>query len=627
MPLAITTTPDVKYTDKEQEAIFRMLVQLFKTRHPGVVTDFASSNVVTAILDALATIGDQTAYYQDAQAREVFPTTAKLRSSLTKYAASIGYQPRSRVAATAQVRITLVEDSAFDTLIPSGSIFFTADTRPLRFRSLGDATLPAGAAGDSILIYVEHSESILETFVADGTPFKPYTTSRFPVLQSGIDDLGDLADDVIAITLDTIPVTIVPNFDDSEPTSLHARTEFDNDGRLIVIPGDGRTGVAFNGILEVRARTGGGEIGNGARITQGPSLSNNNGDPVALSFSNSVLSSGGADEESLEEIRIQAPLSLQSNNRTVSYQDFITNTESVPGIDRALPFTSNEDPTVEENATEVVVLTDSPTNAQLIGGNTAVTSMTTAVDDRVRIQVNGESTKTFDLGSQVSGEDIAAALQAAIRAETPDFPLDTAEAYSGFLVEFDTVNQRYILTNGLAGLPSSIEVVTGSNDATANMKLTLGTRASNTLGASPSAGTIAAVLQVLTVDKPVMVTHDVEVFGPSIQPIFVKSTVRLAADVTTAAAKVVVRNTIRTNVALLFSPRLSTGIANPEMDFGATIRFSDVISIINNTEGVESVDEDLFYLNDTSDDVVVDVREFPVLVGVEIKDASTGQVI
>ena len=622
----IVGEPDVKYTPKDFQSIRPEIIALIKNRYPGIVTDFSSQNVVTVVVELMAYLSDMLAYYQDAQARETFFPTAKLRASLLKHVALIGFKPEGRVAATALVRITLLSPSAFPTLVPSGSSFRTADQNPVEFRTLSDATIPAGGTGTFIDVYVENSDSFQETYEAKGGAFETFTSNANPVLLSGIDDTGNADPNILQIYVAGIPYTIVPTFLSSSPTDKHVTVSLDERNRLITNFGDGITGVAASGQVDVFGRFGGGTNGNNSTVTQGPSLTNTNNEPVSVSFNNSVVSAGGANEQTIESIKVQAPLSLQANNRTVSRQDFISNSENVSGITRSLPITSNEDIGVEENKTELIVLTESPTNAQLIGGNAASPvvgpTIVAGVNDDVGIEIDGEVVQFFSIGSHITGETAAAALETLIRAATPEFPLDHAESFTNFSVTFDTIGQRYILTTGQAGLDARIGIVAGPNDATVDMKLTPATGALFMDGAEPSAAAIAAVVQELTVEKPICITHVLEVLGPSIAIVNLDLRLRFENNITTAAAKTVVRNAVRAAYENFFRPRLASGVSNPEIDFGRIIRITDLICVANDTVGVESLDEDNFFINGVGDDFLVPLRAFPVLGGLTVRDAA-----
>ena len=621
----IVGEPNVQYTSKEFASIRDALVQDFLNRYGAVNTDFSTQNYVTAFLELIAYVGDMLAFTQDAQARECFFPTAVLRESILKHAALIGYQLPGRVAATALVRFELERESLFSTTIPAETVLTTADgNSSLRFRVLDDEVLPAGPAGTAVEFYVEHSELFSDIFTASGSASSRFLTSRTNVLLSGIQSDGNLEPNVLVITVDGIPYTIVDSFLESEPTDTHVIVTLSNSGRLIATFGNGQNGIAADGEVIIDGRYGGGSSGNNAVITQGPSLLNDNSESIIYSVFNSVVSGGGADEQSIEEARVQAPLSLQTSNRTVSRQDFITNSEGVPGVDRALPLTSNEDVSVPENQTDVIILSDSPTNSQLTGGSSAsplfAPLIVDGVNDEFFISLNRETPQLIDLGNQSSGVFTAQEIQDQVRALTPEFALDNAEAYANFTCIYDATNDRYILTNGQAGLSSSIDITLGVNDAAVDLKIDVLGLTKNTLGASPSTATIAAVLTELTINKPVCNTHAVQVLGPEIEAIYMDFSVRFEASADTQALKSQVRDIIRANLSIYFSPRLSTGVSNPEIDFGRTIRFSDLISIVNGTPGVESVDEDSFI---PADDVPVPSRAFPVLGGVTVRDVNS----
>jgi uncharacterized protein len=88
------------------------------------------------------------------------------------------------------------------------------------------------------------------------------------------------------------------------------------------------------------------------------------------------------------------------------------------------------------------------------------------------IDVNGDGPRTIVLADPVStGEEIAAAIQAAVRALTPQRATTPASAFSGFTATF--TDGRYVLTSGEPGLRSSVRV-NDSSDANAAGTLRLG---------------------------------------------------------------------------------------------------------------------------------------------------------
>lgn len=625
----VTTTPDIKYTDKDFQTARTALIADARNRFPDVNTDYSSPNYITMIIEFIAYMIATISLYLDARSREWFFPLLTQRESAVAHAVIFNYTIASRVAATATVRVTLTATAANDVTIPAGSIFTGGyGDGAQEFQSLGDETISAGPVGTYADVIVENSKNFSETFVADGTAKQSFKTAAQRVLLQGIDENGDAEPDIFSIEVDAVPFTIVENFLNSEPTDTDVVISLDNDGRLILRFGDGINGVAPQGTLVVEGRYGGGSAGNGITLTRGPALVDAMGNAVSVSFLNSVLSSGGADEPTVEEIKEDAPASLRSSNRTVSADDFVSNVESVAGVDRALALTSNDDPTIEENKSEILILSDSPTNASMIGGNAAATSTTEGVDDQFYISINGETPQLIDVGAKASGAAIAQEIQDQIQAMTPEYPLDNDEAYSNFTVDYDSVNQRYEFYNGQAGLSSTIAISAGTADASVVLKIDTANQTQNNIGAAPGIATEAAVTTMLTVTKPVPNTHVIDIVDLGVEVILVDATVRFDSSASTSALKAAVRDDIRTRLYAFFSPRhtgdLPDTVAdtrNEEIDYGSTIRFSDLISIVNETSGVESVDETAFL---PAADTAVDMRSFPVLGGVIVRDASTG---
>jgi len=634
VPESIISAPNFRYTDKDYATARPALIADAQNRFPTVNTDFSQPSYITLIINWVAILIDFISFYLHANVRElVFPTVTQREMAL-QHTKLIGYEPPGKVAATTTLTATLTLASSFPTPIPAGSSFPSGDgTSAATFQSLDDATIPAGIAGTSVSFVVENSVNFSETFVGDGSIYQEFTTATTDILLSGVDGSGDSVQ-VLFIEVEATPFTVVENFLDSEPTSAHVRISLNNLGRLILRFGNGTQGIAPLGQITVTGRRGGGARGNEKTVTRGPALRNTNNDAVSVAYANSVLSSGGADELSIEEIKVQAPQSLQVARRTVSHSDFVTNVESVPGVDRALVLTSNEDPSVDENTSEIVVISDSPTNAQITGGNAAATLTTDAVDDEFTISINGETPQTVDLGNRSSGEDIAAEIQARVRAMVPEYPLDNDEAYSNFTCEFDPANVRYLLTTGQASLSARIVIGAGSPDASVVLKIDTAQQSAVVLGADPAAGTFAAITTLLTVTKPVPNGHQIALFGPLVEIVNVHVPVRFSSEATTTLLKQAVRNGIRTRLQAFFSPintgdlaGKAEGTRNDEIEFATTVRVSDLLvaaSGIHGVDGIESINEDAFI---PADDVPVAARTWPVLGGIRVIDVATSTVV
>jgi uncharacterized phage protein gp47/JayE len=108
-----------------------------------------------------------------------------------------------------------------------------------------------------------------------------------------------------------------------------------------------------------------------------------------------------------------------------------------------------------------------------ISGQAPGTALTSGVNDRVALNVDGDGVRTVLLGTQSTAASIAAALQAAVRALVPVNPANQP-AYTTFRCDYSvTTPGAYTLRSGTAG-PTSSCVVTAAATADASAVLKLG---------------------------------------------------------------------------------------------------------------------------------------------------------
>src|SRR6185369_8044503 len=81
-----------------------------------------------------------------------------------------------------------------------------------------------------------------------------------------------------------------------------------------------------------------------------------NGNPVSLSVTNSDRASGGANRQTIAQIKALAPESIRVIERTVAREDFEINARKVAGVARALMLTSNELTGIGENSGALLVI-------------------------------------------------------------------------------------------------------------------------------------------------------------------------------------------------------------------------------------------------------------------------------
>ncbi len=329
------------YTDKDFDSLRLRLQNLVRSVFPEW-TDFNVANFGNVLLELYAFVGDVLTYYQDNQARESRITTATQRKNLLALTKLLGFQPAGARAARVEAVFSLAASPAAQVTIRAGTRVRTASiTEALSFQLLADVTLPAGVAPARATGVLEHSEPQEELFASAGLPNQEVVLPATPFL-----------DGSAVVTAGNGGYEEVRNFLGSTAADRHFTVVVDQNDRATLRFGNGVNGAIPSGTLTVRYKTGGGAKGNvnaGTLTKLEGGFTDDNGAPVTVSVTNPQPASGGADRQTLAQIRVLAPESIRVLNRTVSREDFEINARRLAGVARALMLTSNEDGGIAEN--------------------------------------------------------------------------------------------------------------------------------------------------------------------------------------------------------------------------------------------------------------------------------------
>lgn len=341
------------YTDRDLAAIRTRLQTLAQSSFPSW-TDFNQASFGNFLLEMMSWVGDLLGVYQDFQAGESRWSTAKTRRAIISLAKLIGYELSGATAAQISVTFTLSAALTEDVVIPEGTEVATLEATPTVYRTMSALTIPAGSLSGSV--DVENAELWDETFETDGSPHQQVKLGRAPFLEGSVGTSG--GGYVLTGLLDW---TEVDNFLDSTGSDRHFLVVVDENDFAFLRFGDGVSGSAPNGTLEVRYKTGGGVVGNveaGSIREVRATLLTVGGASVSATLTNnagpSVL---GTDRMGIEEARVEAPASLRGLNRTVTRTDFEDNALAlVKGIGRVLCLTTNELAGIPENQSRVWIV-------------------------------------------------------------------------------------------------------------------------------------------------------------------------------------------------------------------------------------------------------------------------------
>lgn len=327
--------PSIDYTSRDYASILTDMTNLIPNFSPKW-TNRDPADFGMTLLELFSYMGDILNYYIDRAANESFITTATQRSSVLQLASILGYAPTNSTAAT--VTLTFQNSTASPITIPAltqvaTSLVANATTTQIVFETDAALTIPAAVSGvnGSATVTATQGTTVSNEIIgtSTGNPGQAYALSNTSVINNSIQ-----------VTINGLSYTKVDyliDYSNFDPV-FSAFTNANNVTYLTF--GDGISGIIPPNGASIYAtyRIGGGAIGNVAANTikyilsvPGYSI------PAGLSVLNQTgAATGGADNESTDSIRINAPLSIRSINRAVSLSDYSTLAVQVSGVSKAV---------------------------------------------------------------------------------------------------------------------------------------------------------------------------------------------------------------------------------------------------------------------------------------------------
>jgi hypothetical protein len=342
----------VDYTSKDYYVLRDELIARVQDRIPEW-TASDPSDFGVALIEAFAYMGDMISYYIDRNANESLITTATQRDSVINIAQTYGYIPAGyRQAFTL---LTVSNTSATAVSIPAGTVvsgdivsgdtvttvYFTTDSDisvdPQVGEAPGTETVSA-LEGRYVTIVSDNANTYGELIgTSTGLPNMSFELGEVPSVD-GTTELYVQDGDIYS------KWTQVQHLLDNGPTDLVYQVNTDADNNVIILFGDGVSGVipTIHSEIRVNYMVGGGLIGNVPSdtlvdIVYVPGLSTNQTTALQsiITVTNADPAIGGSDPETTNQIRVSAPASLRAANRAVTLQDYADLSLSVSGVGKA----------------------------------------------------------------------------------------------------------------------------------------------------------------------------------------------------------------------------------------------------------------------------------------------------
>lgn len=347
-----TPIQGLDYTNKDYEGFRNLMIQNLGVKMPEY-TDRSQTDAGIVILELLAQGLDILSYYQDGIANETLLSTAQLRDSVLKWCPILDYVPKFATPSKIKQVFVLSSVSNSDTTIPKGTIVKTKGSSAedtLYFETDSDLIIPAGKKGDemsdgSYLYFVTATQglTVYDEILgsSNGTADQSFSLKYSPVIVDSIKVYVNEGDGPVEWSR-------VDNFVDSSPSSKHFRVSVNDNDEVSIIFGDGNFGkipYTYNNGVYCTYRTGGGTVGNvGAnKVT----LTDSSLSFIESTFNPEVPIEYGVDKESLESIRMNAPVSSRTKWGALTYSDFADITKmNIDGVKYAISTGEGYDVTI-----------------------------------------------------------------------------------------------------------------------------------------------------------------------------------------------------------------------------------------------------------------------------------------
>jgi predicted phage baseplate assembly protein len=266
-------------------------------------------------------MGDTLSFYGDRIANEAFLETAVLRSSVLKIAAMLDYRPTGTLAASTMLQFTLAPGTG-TTLIPANTKLSTVPIEgeePLVFETLENLTiLGTGATPASYIgtVGARQGKTYSDELLGNSTGG---VDQEFPLFYSPV-----IESSVQVFVNEAVTPTEWVYFSqliDAGPSDNAFTTTSDENNIERIRFGDnvnGRT-PPIGSVVTATYRVGGGSRGNvgAGTVTQFIDVIG-----TVIAVTNSSQAQGGANAETIDEIRQNAPRSLTTVDRAVTLDDY-----------------------------------------------------------------------------------------------------------------------------------------------------------------------------------------------------------------------------------------------------------------------------------------------------------------
>ena len=308
----------LRVTELDFENIKDNLKTFLKGQNQFKDYDFEGSGM-NILLDTLAYNTHYMGFNANMVANEMFLDSSSLRSSAVSHAKALGYEITSSRAPTATLNINLSTSAASKTM-PSGTAFTsTVDGTSYQFVTVSDITSTNTGNNipfDSVTVY--EGTYVITKYLVDSSD----VDQRF-ILTDPRSDTTTLTVKVQNSTTDTTTTTYTKATDITQlsaSSTVYFLQEVET-GRYEVYFGDGvvSQAVSDGNIIQLQYVVTNKTESNGASSFSAPTSIDG---VTNITVTTVASASGGAEPESIQSIKLNAPLDYSSQGRAVTTKDY-----------------------------------------------------------------------------------------------------------------------------------------------------------------------------------------------------------------------------------------------------------------------------------------------------------------
>lgn len=315
------SNPWIGYITRSYQQIKSDVLTRLQTLVPEI-TDHTESNIYVKMVSIWGGLTEMLGYYLDNKGREAFLATAQLFASAVKIANQYDYRIRGQMAASVDLTFSLDQPAALVITIAVGTIVRTVE-------NVQYITVAAGQfnVGDTQILIPARQWQLVSN-VAYGT--SDGSANQVITLDTDVVDAG------ITVRVGNRAYTFTDSFAFTTLDDEVFRPSLNVSKEMTLLFGDGISGKIppANSDFTVSYYTSDGAGGNVAEntITQLVSTPVPVPAPYVLSVTNQQRAAGGADIESLADLKRNIPLSIRTKERAVTEQDYKDIAELAPGV-------------------------------------------------------------------------------------------------------------------------------------------------------------------------------------------------------------------------------------------------------------------------------------------------------